>query len=188
MIFNVRLTSESLVTTSEPVSSPQSALADEAYFRLSCAELGVGRPEELPDFGVALLEAGLSSSALVALASAARDDHPQDLRDLARRAFVSLGWPVPPAGGELLGMARGYCRRILDSLVDPLSGLRSMYRVWQLSDFDPLYRQWMYLDDSIDLIRDGYRGLDPFDDLTEQTIPETIRQLATTFLSQTQPG
>jgi hypothetical protein len=61
-----------------------------------------------------------------------------------------------------------------------------MYRVWQFSDFDPLYRQWMYLDDSIDLIREGYRGLDPFDDLTEQTVPETIRQLASTFLSQTQ--
>jgi hypothetical protein len=172
------------------VSSPNeiplyAELADEAYFRLSSAELGLGRPEEFPDFAIRLLESGFETRELLSLAGSSSGDHPQELRDSARRAFVSLGWPVPPVGVELLDMARSYCRGIILNAIDPFSGLNYMLRIWQMSDYDPVYLEWTDLDDSIALLEGGHGGLDPFYELTESSIPDTIRQLAADFLMRT---
>lgn len=49
---------------------------------------------------------------------------------------------------------------------------------------DSRFDVWMYLSDSIDLIKDGYGALPGFDDLTQDNYEKIFSRLAETFIAQ----
>ncbi|RYD37401.1 MAG: hypothetical protein EOP86_03570 [Verrucomicrobiaceae bacterium] len=144
-----------------------------------------GEPvESLPDLGIDLLTAGFDTPAIMALAVCDPSEYPDDLRRAAWRAFASLGLP----GGEnrqfhLLVAIRSVATHIVDGTLPAEKGLDLVVGMWVTARYPELLSEWMILGEAIFLFREGMGGLKPHQ-LTEATIPETIRTLARKFLSE----
>jgi hypothetical protein len=153
-------------------------------YRWSRTHIDLVAAETLPELGVDLLAAGFDTPEVVRLAVCDRTDHPDDLRKAAGRAFKSLGFGFCDAGIHEIIVGTSVARRIVDSSVAPEDGLGEMVRLWRITCHSKRFEDWMFLGEAIYLFRDGYGGIEPFMELTEDSIPVTIRSLARLFLTQ----
>ena len=168
------------MTTAAPC--PESLLP--FVYRWSRTHVDLVAAETLPELGVDLLTAGFDTPEVVRLAVCDHTDHPDDLRRAAGRAFTSIGFRHEDASFHETVVGAAVARRIVDCSVPPEDGLGEMVRLWRITCHSKLFEDWMILGEAIYLFRDGYGGLEPFSELTEDSIPSTIISLAGQFLEQ----
>ena len=140
--------------------------------------------ESLPELGVDLLTAGFDTPEVVKLAVCDTTDDTEELQRAARRAFASLGVESDAPDFHEVVVGNSVAQQIADGSVDPEDGLAEMVRLWRITRYSKLFEDWMLLGEALYLFRDGWRGIEPFLDLTEETIPNAIRTLARQFLEK----
>lgn len=153
-----------------------------ALERWSAAELPLASLSFLPELGISLLEAGYDVPEVLKLAICERDEHPEDLRKAAARAFAALGVATETERLHEIVVGRWIAEQLLSGQLAPEDGVCQMARLWVLTCHSERFKEWMYLEGAIRLFRDGYEGLEPFVALTEENIPSTIRGLARQFI------
>ena len=140
--------------------------------------------ESLPELGVELLTAGFDSPEVVSLAVCDSTDDTDELQRAARRAFASLGVESNAPDFHEAVVGNSVAQQITDGSVDPEDGLAEMVRLCRITRYSKLFEDWTLLGEAIYLFRDGCGGIEPFLDLTEETIPNAIRTLARQFLEK----
>lgn len=135
--------------------------------------------KDMVDWAVGCLEVAIETDPIVLLAGA--DFEPDaEVRRLFRNSAesVSVHLPEENAGDVREWMAREICKNIISGKTGEMTGLKQMYALWLEAGMGEQFCNWMYLDDSIDLINDGYKGIGPFADITKESICSTIRKEA----------
>ncbi len=164
----------------EGLECPHSLLPH--LYRWSLTFVDLVGVESLPEVAVDLLSAGFDTPEVVRLAVCDRDEHPDDVRRAAGRAFASLGFTPQDASFHQIVVGRMVAAQIADSVIQPLDGLAKMVSLWIITCHSEIFTEWMILDEAIYLFRNGDGGLEPYLDLTEETIPSTIYTLTQQFL------
>jgi hypothetical protein len=92
--------------------------------------------EDLPVQAVALLVAGYESPSLGALAGAAQNEHPADLRDLFERALREIGASLPDrrSAGEFL--KRHWAGQVVSRTLSPREGALGIVNVFRELEHD----------------------------------------------------
>ena len=137
--------------------------------------------QEMIAWALTCLQAGLDSQSLRLLASAYHEEDREVVhlfQDAARELNILL-----PALETFDWIEKLICLEILNDSVKPIAGLKSLYKLWQQAGMNETFINWVYLDDSIDLLKDGYSPLEPFQTMTLTTISESIRNEAKRVLS-----
>jgi hypothetical protein len=135
--------------------------------------------KDMVAWAVCCLEVGIETEPILLLAGA--DFEPDaEVRRLFRNSAASLSVYLPEenSGHVREWMARQICQNIISGKTDEMTGLKQMYALWLDAGMGEQFSNWMYLDDSIDLINDGYQGIGPFVSLTRESICSTIRKEA----------
>lgn len=153
-----------------------------ALERWSATELSLASLSFLPEVGISLLEAGYDVPEVLKLAICDPDEHPEDLRKAAARAFAALGVVAETEGLHEIVVGRQVAEQLLSGQLAPEDGVRQMARLWVLTCHSDRFKAWMYLEGAIRVFRDGYGGLETFVALTEENIPSTICGLARQFI------
>lgn len=151
--------------------------------RWASVELGLASVETLPTVGIDLITAGYDTPEVLRLAVSDDDEYADDLRRKAARAFSSIGVAANASCLHEIAAGRSVAQRIRDGNISAEAGLAEMVRLWRITAHSQRFHQWMILGEAVFLFRDGYGGLQPFEDLTEETIPDTICALAAEFLA-----
>ncbi len=135
---------------------------------LVCCAVGDARPGDIIDWACDELAAGRDGAELRRLAGylahEARQE-PQEFREQFQRTLHEQGFEMPPPRAAYTDYACFICRAMLDASLPPARGARILYQVWSDSNTDPDYRSdgrfdiWVYLQDSLELIADGYGPL-----------------------------
>ena len=153
-------------------------------YRWSRTHVDLVSADTLPELGVDLLTAGFDSPEVVSLAVCDSTDDTDELQRAARRAFASLGVESDAPDFHEVVVGNSAAQQIADGSVDPEDGLAEMVRLCRITRYSKLFEDWTLLGEAIYLFRDGCGGIEPFLDLTEETIPDTIRTLARQFLEK----
>lgn len=153
-------------------------------YRWSRTHVDLVSADTLPELGVDLLTAGFGTPEVVQLAVCDTTDDTDELQRAARRAFASLGVESDAPDFHEVVVGNSVAQQIADGSVDPDDGLAQMVRLWIITRHSKLFEYWMLLGEAIYLIRDGCGGIEPFLDLTEETIPNAITTLARQFLEK----
>jgi hypothetical protein len=135
--------------------------------------------KDMVAWAVGCLEVGIETEPILLLAGA--DFEPDaEVRRLFRNSTASLSVYLPEenSGHVREWMARQVCQNIISGKTGEMTGLKQMYALWLEAGMGKQFSNWMYLDDSIDLINDGYQGIGPFVGLTKESICSTIRKEA----------
>ena len=137
---------------------------------------GARNRSEMVSWGVSCLEAGREARHLALLAGL-DDEELRAVAELFRLAAASLGLalPEPSDPSASFWMEAYLCRRLLAGTMDELQALHSLYSLWLTAGMGTRHEVWMYLEESIALVRDGFCGIAPFEALTAETVRGTIR-------------
>ena len=165
---------------SKPLSCPELLLP--FVYRWSRTQVGLASAETLPEVGVDLLSAGFDTPEVVGLAICDPADDAELLQRATGRAFASLGVGSDDSEFHEVIVGHSVARQIVDESVVPEESLGEMVCLWRMTCHSKLFEDWMILGEAIYLCREGLGSLEPFLDLTENTIADTIGTLARKFL------
>lgn len=132
------------------------------------------------------LRAGSECPSTTLLAGADYEPDDEVVR-LFRLAAKEEGIHLPDEAGELQWREIWICDEIVSGRIEPQTGLSALYRIWVESQFDPRFSTWLYLSDSVELLEDGYGGLEPFHEMKLEDLDTTILSEASLILNGVSP-
>ena len=138
-----------------------------------------------------MLAEGHDAKSLRFLAGGTENDSSLDIGDEFDQALIELGYSPPPKREALDDYGCFVCRCIVDGNVDLENAHRILYEIWMKTNYDPeiegdrRFDVWMYLQDSLELVEDGYQPLLPqFVGLSKKTYHDILKREAQSFIDQ----
>ena len=132
--------------------------------------------EELIDWAVSLLEAGVSSKSVAVLAGLT-SLYTVEIEDYFGRSLRELGWSPPGRDESLLWYARHTARKILDGAVGAREGCAIIYRLVGTFDHPAALSRWSCL-------QLGHDPDPPCDELSGEAFDAAVRREAESLASE----
>ncbi len=137
------------------------------------------------EWAIDCLQAGHGDAKCAQLAGADSESD-EEIRELFKASARGIGVSLPPDDSDTDWMETFLCEEIVNGRMSELDGLADLYQLWLNTGMGSKHMVWVYLADRIDVIKEGHRGIEPFQDLKEETIPSTIRMEARKLLDTRQ--
>jgi hypothetical protein len=159
--------------------------------------LGQVADSEFVDWACDLLAQGMDSEHLRFLAGYSAHEIERDLdafRDDLKATFEEMGVDLPSKPVAFSELACFICKRYLEGTLSYRGALSDLYKIWTETNYTPENRTdnrfdvWMYFDDSVSLVADGYDPLlEQFEGLNMNNQESYFRREAERFLTKYGP-
>ncbi|MDF1811946.1 MAG: hypothetical protein P1V20_07020 [Verrucomicrobiales bacterium] len=157
---------------------------------LTAYVLGGATSKEVIDWATAILIDGCDSPHLRLLAGYTESQAEADLQDFRGdflRTLEELGLDLPSERTAYQDYACIICEEILEEIIALRKGHQVLYSIWQEVNYGigdaQIFEPFMYLEDSLSLIEEGYPPLmERFEGLNASTYPDILRSEARLFL------